>query len=410
MRLSIKKVMIKFMIIEDSTSFSYAIIYEKGYQEFDTAISTISTKMKGITHVDFTGFNSSLFNGLQVYDAEDYVIKPKDGNSLFVMTNMVITPKQYQGKCPEDPESYQALCKTDKDCQQETSNKYGHGERTGRCVPSYRNSTLTVCEIHGWCPTEDDRLPMIKSNVSTNIPLLEGTKHATVLIKNQIDFMKFDVATYNIPNTNNRTYMKKCRYNAKTDPLCPIFRLQDIVSSCGDNYTQVAFKGAIYGIIIEWKCNLDYSIEECLPKYRFKRLDNSRSSISKGFNFRYVNYYVEKGKRYRTLTKAFGIKFELLAHGKAGKFNIIPLLTNLGAGIGLLGLATLCCDFIVLNLVPKRNVYRDYICADVTQEYEEHLREAAKEEKEEATRLKLMMVNKCAVRSPHTARKLLEML
>lgn len=43
------------------------------------------------------------------------------------MTNMVITPKQYQGKCPEDPESYRTLCKTNQDCQQGTSNKYGHG-------------------------------------------------------------------------------------------------------------------------------------------------------------------------------------------------------------------------------------------------------------------------------------------
>ena len=52
----------------------------------------------------------------------------QDGNSLFVMTNMVITPKQYQGKCPEDPESYRSVCKTNQDCQQGTSNKYGHGK------------------------------------------------------------------------------------------------------------------------------------------------------------------------------------------------------------------------------------------------------------------------------------------
>ena len=46
----------------------------------------------------------------------------------------------------------------------------------------------------------------------------------------------------NIVNGKDESYMKKCLYNSKTDPLCPIFKLKDIAAACGDDYTKVAFK------------------------------------------------------------------------------------------------------------------------------------------------------------------------
>uniref|UniRef100_A0A7M5WXX6 Purinergic receptor n=1 Tax=Clytia hemisphaerica TaxID=252671 RepID=A0A7M5WXX6_9CNID len=367
-----KKVAFWYRLIQLSVIIyviGYAIIYDKGYQEIDSAISSTNTKVKGITHVNFGNFPSTFFNGRMIYDPQDYVIK-QDGDSFFVMTNMVITPKQYQGKCPEDPESYRTICKTDKDCQQGTSNKYGHGERSGRCVPSDRNSTVKVCESYGWCPTEYDVLPMENyNNFSKTIPLLDGTKESTVLIKNQIHFPKFKVTRNNIVHNQKKgSYMKRCLHNEETDPFCPIFKLRNIVENCGDNYTKVGFKGGIYGIIIKWDCNLDHSIYDCVPEYKFERLDDEKTPLSHGYNFRYVNYFVENGTRYRTLTKAYGIKFELVVFGKAGKFDIIPLLMNLGAGIGLLGIATIWCDFIVLNLVEKKEVYREHILESVEEQ------------------------------------------
>ncbi len=41
-------------------SFSYAIVYKKGYQEHDTALSAVTTKLKGTAVVNFTGFDSPL--------------------------------------------------------------------------------------------------------------------------------------------------------------------------------------------------------------------------------------------------------------------------------------------------------------------------------------------------------------
>ena len=43
-------------------------------------------------------------------------------------------------------------------------------------------------------------------------------------------------------------------------------------------------------INIDWECNLDYDISECLPTYSFRRLDVKDAKIAKGWNFRYKFY------------------------------------------------------------------------------------------------------------------------
>lgn len=39
---------------------------------------------------------------------------------------------------------------------------------------------------------------------------------------------------------------------------------------------------------VEWKCNLDWSAELCVPRYSFTRLDTpfAKNAVSKGYNFR----------------------------------------------------------------------------------------------------------------------------
>lgn len=48
-------------------------------------------------------------------------------------------------------------------------------------------------------------------------------------------------------------------------------------------------QGGEIGINIEWKCNLDWNIELCVPRYSFTRLDLpfAKNAVSKGYNFRY---------------------------------------------------------------------------------------------------------------------------
>ena len=342
--------------------FSYAIfaiVYKKGYQNKDIAISTVSTKLKGIAFVDFKNF-SSLFNGIEIFDSSDYVMPAGETNNFFVMTNMIITPNQTQGKCPEDIKFEENWCQDDGDCEALRVVKNGNGVRTGACVDSDRHPSIKVCEIYGWCPTENTMLPMPGYNFSTTIPMLDLAKNFTVLVKNQIRFPKFNVIRRNIITENNTRYLSNCTYDKKTDNRCPIFKLGDIINYCGDNFKDVAFKGAIYGIIINWDCDFDYSVEKCIPTYDFRRLDDPHAPISPGYNFRFNNYYVVDNKRYRILTKAYGLKFHVIINGKAGKFAPEPLFLELGSAVALFAIATWVCDLVILYCVNKRRLYIEY--------------------------------------------------
>lgn len=110
----------------------------------------------------------------------------------------------------------------------------------------------------------------------------------------------------------------------------------------GQDYDDIARKGGVIGIIIDWTCNLDYNEKFCVPKYTFQRMDdNSKNTIAPGWNFRFANYFEQNR---RTLFKGIGIRFTLIVNGRGGRFNIVPLLTNIGSGLGLLAIVGDACD------------------------------------------------------------------
>ena len=111
----------------------------------------------------------------------------------------------------------------------------------------------------------------------------------TIFVKNFIEFPRFKVIRKNIQQ--NATYLKRCNYDNKTNKICPIFRvgtLLDIVETDPDEQNQMLQYGGVIRVKIDWKCNLDKPINQCLPEYSFKRLDAQfrDESFSLGFNFR----------------------------------------------------------------------------------------------------------------------------
>jgi len=50
--------------------------------------------------------------------------------------------------------------------------------------------------------------------------------------------------------------------------------------------------------------------------------------------------YEINGTLYRDLFKAYGIRFIIKVSGEAGKFAIVPLLLNIGSGVGLLAIVS----------------------------------------------------------------------
>ncbi|GLD57051.1 P2X purinoceptor 5-like protein [Lates japonicus] len=98
----------------------------------------------------------------------------------------------------------------------------------------------------------------------------------------------------------------------------------------------------------------------CQPQYYFTRLDISNKTIATGFNFRHTRYFKNAaGETYRSLFKVYGVRFNIMVHGKAGKFSIIPTAINVASGLALMGAGAFFCDMVLLYLMKKGNSYRE---------------------------------------------------
>ncbi|CAO2629421.1 P2X purinoceptor 2 [Lemmus lemmus] len=223
------------------------------------------------------------------------------------------------------------------------------GIRTGRCVPYYHGDSKT-CEVSAWCPVED--------GTSDNSQFLgKMAPNFTILIKNNIHYPKFKFSKGNIASQKN-DYLKHCTFDQDSDPYCPIFRLGFIVEQAGENFTELAHKGGVIGVIINWDCDLDLSESECNPKYSFRRLDPKYESASSGYNFRFAKYYkINTTTTTRTLIKAYGIRIDVIVHGQAGKFSLIPTIINLATALTSIGVGSFLCDWILLTFMNKNKLY-----------------------------------------------------
>ncbi|XP_054466103.1 P2X purinoceptor 4b [Anoplopoma fimbria] len=322
----------------------YVCVVQKAYQETDSVTSSVTTKVKGFAFTNTSDMDP------RFWDVADYVIPSQGDNSFFVLTNMVLTPLQSQSRCPELPNP-SSTCADDCDCIEGYTDPRGNGIRTGLCE-NYSTSVQT-CEVVSWCPLEiDTKLP--------EQALLAAAENFTVLIKNSITYPKFNFHRRNILSHINSSYLKRCEFNRATDPDCPIFRLKHIVSEAGEEFQDMAVKGGILGIIIDWSCDLDWWAGKCYPKYSFRRLDSKHpvNNVAPGYNFRFAKYYkTQDGEETRTLIKAYGIRFDVIVFGIAGKFGIVPTIVNLGAALSFLSLVPMVSDWFMLTCMRKRDLY-----------------------------------------------------
>ncbi|XP_051887972.1 P2X purinoceptor 2 isoform X2 [Pristis pectinata] len=313
----------------------YVFIIQKSYQEKESAPeSSVITKVKGIAIT-----NSSL--GKKVWDVAEY-INPPEGRDIFSITVQTrTTPYQRMSTCPENDNVPGSTCMSDSDCVFGEMDLLGNGVKTGRCV-IYRDSIKT-CEVYSWCPVENE--------ASTRISVLKGIENFTLFIKNSIHFPRFGFSK-NIQKKADPGYLRHCMFDEDTNLYCPIFPLGFIIEKAGDTFENLSKKGGVLGVIINWKCDLDKAASECNPQYSFRRLDS-------GYNFRKTKYFMENGTEYRTLTKIFGIRIDIIVHGEAGKFNIIPMIINVASALTSIGIGSFLCDWILLTFMNKNDVYSE---------------------------------------------------
>ncbi|XP_064281780.1 P2X purinoceptor 3 isoform X2 [Passer domesticus] len=310
----------------------WVFLHEKAYQVRDTAIeSSVVTKVKGVGR--YAG---------QVMDTADYVTPPQGTSVFVVVTKQIRTEEQAQGVCPESEAAFH--CSADRDCR-ELSPGTSNGLLTGRCVPY--NATLRTCEIQGWCPPEVD---------TVDVPVMLEAENFTLLIKNSIRFPLFGFEKTNLPPPGSGAELGQCRFHPQLQPLCPILRLGDVARLAGQDFPALAATGGVLGIKIGWVCDLDRAWERCLPRYSFTRLDSLARTPAPGYNFRYYRW--PDGSERRTLIKAFGIRFDVLVYGSAGKFGIVPTLINTVAAFTSIGVGTVLCDIILLNFLKGAEHYK----------------------------------------------------
>ncbi|XP_033113234.1 P2X purinoceptor 4-like [Anneissia japonica] len=320
-----------------------SIIVSKGCQDTDEVVSAVTAKVTGVAYTNIT---DSLDLNVQdvtpynrIWDPADYVIPPVLDNAFFVMTNMIITPNQTRERCAEICFSFLTVI-------------IFTGVKTGECVtyiyPNGSTDNTSTCEIEAWCPVEYNETPL------KNEAMLLEAQNFTVLIKNSIRFPKFDVERQNIAKEITDAELKTCHYDKISKPSCPVFGLDYIVQEAKQNFSKLAYQGGVIGIYIKWNCNLDRNHDACQPEYSFERLDNIRDKdASLGYNFRFGKFYVKDGIEYRTLTRAYGILFEIIVSGTAGKFDFITLMFSLGAGFAWFSIANLVCDQITFFRPPS---------------------------------------------------------
>ncbi|XP_047447512.1 P2X purinoceptor 7 [Mugil cephalus] len=320
------------------------MLWNRKYQEFDLVVSSVTTKVKGVAQTHLSGV------GDIVWDVVDYSGPSQDKNSFFVVTNVIVTKNQTRGKCPEAPLEGR-FCRSDKDCKPGGWEQQSHGVQTGSCVKF--DVFKKTCEVSAWCPVETTTTPKRPA-------LLEAAENFTVLIKNNIRFPAFNFIRRNILPEMNDAYLRSC--HRRNDLLCPIFRLGDIVQEAGEKFSEMAVEGGVIGILIKWDCNLDRFMQHCLPRYSFRRLDEKESNktLYPGLNFRYAKYNIVNGVEERTLYKAFGIRFDIMVFGQAGKFSFIQLIIYIGSTLSYYALTTVFIDWLIGTSCYSAEVGHNY--------------------------------------------------
>jgi len=325
---------------------AYIVLYNiwwcRGYNAFEVPTGTVTSKVKGVA---YSGNHSHIesemldFTPEDILESNDLSRPASEANVLFIGTSMIQT-YQHLDQCASE----KSYCTHNDNC---TANKFSFdGVATGVCLHDEER-----CEEVRWCPPEDDENR--ENDTYSNV------ENFSIFLKVFVDFWTYG------------SYVNLISEDGSLEVGYNLFFVEDILEEVGSTIDDVIDYGAVITCTIRYDCDFNF-IEQCDPmSFQWERIDNIEDSVSPGFNFRETIYYTDDDSGIsRLLIKNYGLRFFFTIVGQGEKFNLLQLLLNLGAGLGLMAVSNVASEILMRYFVPERQIYNEKRIVTITPEEE----------------------------------------
>lgn len=311
-------------------------------------------KVKGGSYGRQIGGDNTTFSYRDAFDlTEPRLLDDK----VFIATNIMETIQQLgecagkarDGSCACELASVELCCPAGRESE--------NGVLTGRCgdANGTKPLNLSFCEVSSWCPLEPS---LDKSLLGQSI--LRGVENMTIFLHLTAEFPRYGVVVSN--------YDKKEGVVAGLN----LFTVGSLLRLANATVESVFPEGGILLLRVEYDCDLNHALSECVPDISAKLLRTSEGDLTgqppkdrtarhlepgQGYNIRTSNFFYRAGRAARMLRKSNGLLVRVLVFGRAGKFDLLRVTIRLGAAVGLLAVAKSVCDFMLEYVMPLRRWY-----------------------------------------------------
>jgi hypothetical protein len=290
----------------------FVFVIDKAYNVYEEAEGSIATEVSG----DAYGVSGESTEGARYFSAEDLTHPGLEAGTVFVSTRQKIF-NQKRGVCEDRTKP----CEIDEDCTKFLS---------GTC------SEKGFCLEQSWCNVEDE--PQSYEMDVSNVKIWR---------KSNVHFVQ--LAPENIYSTedNHGGYPTE-GYN--------MFSVRELLNLCEPvpvRYEEVSELGAAISVQFAWNCDVEKP--RCTPEVTAKRVDVLFDKKNIGYSFTFAEY---KSDDERLLYMVQGVRIYFATVGRGRKVSIVAALFAISTTTGLLGIANIFSDLIMIRFMSKGKTYR----------------------------------------------------
>eukprot|EP00929_Paragymnodinium_shiwhaense_P028912 TRINITY_DN16683_c0_g1_i1.p1 TRINITY_DN16683_c0_g1~~TRINITY_DN16683_c0_g1_i1.p1 ORF type:complete len:433 (-),score=86.09 TRINITY_DN16683_c0_g1_i1:254-1552(-) len=288
---------------------------EGKHAQNDPGFGTTITRFKGKAFVKGTG---------AVLDGTDLRWPSIEPQGAFIMTRRILLRGQKRGDCVD----------------------MDSGHRCGDGMPPCPGQAACEdghCHIKGWCPSLGD--------LNADDPPSEAVEEQLEGLENT---MMQIVTSITFPGIGNKLYIA-----GDSSPRGNVFKnitLGEIVAMAEPpvKFEDIVKTGALIGINFLWSCDVNI---DCEPTIVVKHLDANQGFVQKrAFHRR------EGGEPVRDAMYMWGIRILVESAGIGRRTSLVLIVIQLGSCLALLRTASICADFLMLQLYSKEKCEAYYRC------------------------------------------------